>query len=214
MRSIVTVVVMACLMAPSCRTWALFAGAPPQARSAWADSTHITGLAERIAPLPTAQGGDPRTIQELLDRMDGAELYFHEFLSTANAPELPALWRVVVTSAGARVEEFVGGWQVRCTLSPMVPYCGAQTFSHPVNLVHEISANGITIGGASCVYQYPYYASFARAGAVYTWAHYANEVGKFSNVDRFLRPWENGYSGYWFQAGSYEAQCPDYDPYY
>ncbi|MDH2236595.1 hypothetical protein N5K27_09825 [Pigmentiphaga sp. GD03639] len=191
--------------------------APPQMRTPWVDSTHITGVAKRVMPDSpvTPPGVDipqepraPATIQELLDRMAGAELYFRELWDGRSGwNELPAVLRVVVKGSGAEVQshgQWNNQWSRLCVLTPLDTRCAAAPGSMSANLVLEISSSAITVAGASCL---PWYMGSASAWATYTWDHYSNGYGKFSNQNRHQQPAGNGYSGYFFQNGSFYSSC-------
>ncbi|MBN9472536.1 MAG: hypothetical protein J0H72_00720 [Burkholderiales bacterium] len=190
--------------------------APPQTRTPWVDSTHITGVAARVMPDgPVAPPPDPppeprapATIQELLDRMAGAELYFREVWDSRSGwNELPSMIRVAVGSAGAEVQahsQWQNNWYRLCVLTPWTTRCEAGAGYTGAALVLEITHYAIRVSGAYC--NAGYYGG-ASAWAQYTWESYRAGHGAFANQNRHLQPVNNGYSGYFFQNGSFHSSC-------
>jgi len=191
--------------------------APPQMRTPWVDSTHITGVAKRVMPDSAPPPVDPvpvppsapTTVQELLDRMDGAELYFREVWDNRSGwNELPSTLRIVVRSSGAEVQahnQWQGNWFQLCTLLPWSTRC---TISSGVpagtGLLLDINGSQISISGAHCVSGY--YGN-ASAWAMYSWENYRAQTGYFANRNRWLESVNNGYSGYFLQSGSFSSSC-------
>ena len=191
--------------------------APPQMRTPWVDSTHITGVAKRVmpdspvtSPPPDITPGpvSPASIQELLDRMNGVQLYFREIWDGRSGwNELPAVLRVEVRGDGAEIQshgQWNNYWAPVCVLNPTNTRCVFSPGSLNVNLVMEISSSAITIVGASCS---AWTNGSANAWATYTWEQYSASSGKFSNQNRSQQSVNNGYSGYFFQRGSFQSSC-------
>ncbi|MPS25942.1 hypothetical protein [Pigmentiphaga sp.] len=190
--------------------------APPQTRTPWVDSTHITGVAARVMPdRPVAPPPDapsepraPATIQELLDRMAGAELYFREvWEGRSGSNELPSMIRVVVGSPGAEVQVHnvrQDNWYRLCVLTPWTTRCEVGEGFLGATLVLDITHYGIRVSGAYCS---PGYYGAVWAWAQYTWESYSAGHGAFSNQNRHLQPVNNGYSGYFFQNGGFQSSC-------
>ena len=191
--------------------------APPQTRSPWADSTHVTGLAQKVIPEapitspPPEKGPEPRapaTIQELLDSMNGAELYFRELWDGRSGwDELPAVLRVVVRGSGAEIQshdKWNNNWNSVCALTPWNSQCTFTVHYAGTDLVMDISGSAIAVSRALC--PVGYYGA-AQASAVYSWEQYRAGIGAFSNQNRHQQPAGNGYSGYFFQGGTFQSTC-------
>jgi len=191
--------------------------AAPQVRTPWADSTHITGVAERVMPetpasppivdpLPSPPTA-PTTVQEFLERLSGAEIYFREIWDSRSGwEELPGIVRVVVRSDGAEIQahnQYQPGWMGLCTLTPWNTQCTVSGVN-AVNLMFDINSWAISITGASCLGGY--FGSAYGAGA-YSWEAYAQGQGAFSNQNRHSQPADNGYSGYFFLNGGFQSSC-------
>lgn len=190
---------------------------PPQIRSPWADSTHVTGVAQKVIPevpvLPPPVGTDPEprppaTVQELLDSMSGAELYFRELWDGRSGwGELPAVLRVAVQGTGAEIQShdrWNNRWNTVCTLTPWNSQCTFTVQYAGTDLVLDISSAAITVSRALC--PAGYYGS-AQASANYSWEQYRAGSGAFSNRNRYQQPADNGYSGHFFQNGSFQSTC-------
>lgn len=190
--------------------------AEPQVRSPWADSTHIRGVAQKVMPdAPTSPpvvpvpdaGKAPATIQDFLDALNGADIYFREAWDGRSGwAELPAFLRVAVRSSGAQIQVHNPGqnaWYELCTLTPWKTQC-VLSAGTPVNLTFGISNSAITIAGAGCG---PGYYGSAQASGSYTWEAFAHNQSAFSNQNRHLEPVANGYSGHFFMNGSFLSAC-------
>lgn len=193
--------------------------AAPQVRTPWADSTHITGVAQKVMPdaptSPPIKTPDPitppvpSTIQELLDRMNGAELYFRELWDGRSGwADLPSTLRVVVRSSGAEIQahnQWQGSWYTLCTLAPWATECSVNAGAYVGAILSmSISSSNILVSNAYCQ---PGFYGNANATASYSWEDYSARRGAFSNQNRHQQPASNGYSGYFFQYGSFNSSC-------
>ncbi|MDX3907352.1 MAG: hypothetical protein QHC78_16805 [Pigmentiphaga sp.] len=194
--------------------------AAPQTRGAWADSTLITGVAEKVMPdappIPSAPV-DPRpitpmpplTVQELLNRMNGAELYFRQLRDRRSGwDELPGTLRVVVRNSGAEIQAHNAGknnWYRLCTLAPTTTECVVSAGSSVgANLVIDITSSAISVSDAYCQAGF---SGTVEAHATFTWENYSMGHGAFSNQNWRLQVVDNGYSGYFFQNGRFSSSC-------
>lgn len=68
----------------------------------------------------------------------------------------------------------------------------------------NISNWAITVTSAHCV---PGYYGSAVASGTYSWDSYSARYGAFSNQNRYQQNVNNGYSGFFFQNGSFNSSC-------
>ncbi|VCU69070.1 hypothetical protein PIGHUM_01130 [Pigmentiphaga humi] len=192
--------------------------AVPQGRGAWADSTHVTGIAQRVMPqIPAASSpvepdtgpvpvSAPTSISELLERMNGADLYYREIWDTRSGwQELPSILRVQVRADRADIQMHNVGnntWGSLCSFTPLNTSCQVDIGTARISM--SITPASITVTGASCQ---SWMSGSASAWAVYGWEQYLAQVGAFANQNQFLQSVDNGYRGYFFQSGSFASSC-------
>lgn len=188
----------------------------PQGRGTWADSTHVTGVAQRVMPqIPSASSpvqpdvgppSAPTTVQELLEKMNGADLYYREVWDSRSGwGELPAVLRVQVRAGQADIQTHNmsnNTWGSLCSLTSLNTSC--QVIISGVRISMVITPAGITATGASCE---SWMSGSASAWATYSWEQYLAQVGAFANQNQLLQSVDNGYRGYFFQNGSFASSC-------
>src|SRR5690606_32993045 len=109
-------------------------GAVPHALAQMADSTHVVGLAPQGVPPAGAAPGGPMSSQQMLNAMQGAELYFREYTDYRSGyAHLPAFVRVKVFADRAELQfhQWEAGWQRQCPVTPERPICQENQHNQP-----------------------------------------------------------------------------------
>ncbi len=182
-------------------------GAVPHALAQMADSTHVVGLAPQgVPPAGTAPGG-PMSSQQMLNAMQGAELYFREYTDYRSGyAHLPAFVRVKVFADRAELQfhQWEAGWQRQCPVTPERPICQENQHNQPGIMKLQLMPNGFYLTMQPC---FSWEEGNRTGEAHYTWEAYQGRVGAFSGQNRALNTVNNGYAGFWFQGGSVGGWC-------
>lgn len=196
--------------------------ATPQARKAFADSTHITGIAEKVMPDPVASppldsGGTspemppstpamPATVQELLDRMHSVDLYYQSAWDSRNGwAELPGILRVTIRSWGADVQYHAmqAGWKTVCTLTPTNTQC-VYSINGVTNVTYQITNSYINVSSVTCA---PGASGSASGYASFNWDNFLAGSTWFENKNRFGQNYANGVQGHFMLNSSFNSTC-------
>jgi len=172
-----------------------------------ADSTHVLGLAPQGVPPAVAGPGGPMTLQQMLNAMQGAELYFREYNDYRSGyAQLPAFVRVKVFADRAELQlhQREAGWQRQCSVVPERPICQENQQNQQGIMRLQWMSNGFYLTVLPC---FSWEVGNRTGEAHYTWEAYQLGVGAFSQRNRALNTVANGYEGFWFQGGSAGGQC-------
>lgn len=171
------------------------------------DSTYVQGVAPQgVAPPPVLPVGAISPAQ-MLQAMQGAELYFREYNDARTGYiHLPAYVRVKVYASRAdlQLHQRQAGWQTFCSVTPENPVCDRDRYGYRGMFKLQLTPNVLFLSVLPCLEG----ESGLRYGeANYSWEAFLAGVGAFEGLNRRLQPSDNGYTGFWFQNSSIAGAC-------